>query len=93
MLLRRAEGLIPPPPAAPASEDVTPRGCSHPAFAGAGFDATALAAFAARTTIQTLGVTDYPPAEFDWAVLSFRGDLPALQTGHLATHESCWFCR
>jgi len=46
--LARRDGTVPEPPAAPATSQVTPVGCSHPAFSGAGFDATELAAVAAR---------------------------------------------
>ncbi len=82
-------GTIPEPPAAPAGPGVTPIGCSHPAFSGAGFDATALAARAARTVVQATGRSAYPPAGFNWAVVNFRHD-PEVQTGTLARHPGCW---
>jgi molybdopterin/thiamine biosynthesis adenylyltransferase len=65
-------GEIDPPPAGERST-VTPVGCRHPAFAGAGFEATELAAITARTAIRASGATEYPPLEANWIVLDFRG--------------------
>jgi len=65
-------GEIPQPPEGERSA-VTPIGCRHPAFAGAGFEATELAAIAARTTVRATGATDYPALEANWIILDFRG--------------------
>jgi molybdopterin/thiamine biosynthesis adenylyltransferase len=66
-------GDIPAPPAGERSS-VTPIGCRHPAFAGAGFEATELAAIAARTAVRVSAVTDYPRLSANWIVLDFRND-------------------
>jgi molybdopterin/thiamine biosynthesis adenylyltransferase len=66
------EGLIPKPPAGERSA-VTPFGCRHPAFAGAGFEATELAAVVARRAVQATGATLYPGTDSNWFVLDFRG--------------------
>ncbi len=65
-------GEIPQPPEGERSA-VTPIGCRHPAFAGAGFEATELAAIAARTVVRATGATDYPALEANWIILDFRG--------------------
>jgi molybdopterin/thiamine biosynthesis adenylyltransferase len=88
--LAQQDGTIPSPTAGPRS-NVTPIGCSHPAFAGAGFDATELAAIAARTVIQATYLTTYPPLEHDWAVVNFRGE-PRWQSGLLQQHPGCPRC-
>lgn len=67
---------------------LTPRGCAHPAFTGAGFDATALAALAARVTVQATRKSDYPASRFDWVVTNFRGTDP-WQSGWLDPHPDC----
>ena len=76
-------GPIPSPPAGEPSE-VTPIGCRDPAFTGAGFEATELAAIIARTAIRVTGLTDYPSASANWIVLRFRSD-PHYQEGR---HEA-----
>jgi molybdopterin/thiamine biosynthesis adenylyltransferase len=76
------DGPIPPPAAGEVSEE-TPIGCRHPAFTGAGFEVTELAAIAARKAIQTTSLTGYPPSSSNWIVLNFRGDGPHYQEGRL----------
>jgi molybdopterin/thiamine biosynthesis adenylyltransferase len=78
---QRDGGPIPAPPAGEPSE-VTPIGCRDPAFTGAGFEATELAAITARSAIRATGLTDYPTAGANWIVVSFRGD-PHYQEGRL----------
>lgn len=65
-------GEIPEPPAGERST-VTPVGCRHPAFAGAGFEAAELAAITARTAVRCTGATTYPSPSANWIVLDFRG--------------------
>lgn len=65
------EGAIPEPPAGLRSA-VTPVGCRHPAFAGAGFEATEAAAVVARTAVRLSGTSSYPELDFNWVVMSFR---------------------
>ena len=72
--------------------NVTPVGCSHPAFSGAGFDATELAAITARVVVQATYLTPYPPLEYDWAIITFRGH-PRWQSGKLERHPNCPRCR
>jgi molybdopterin/thiamine biosynthesis adenylyltransferase len=78
---QREGGPIPSPPAGEPSE-VTPIGCRDPAFTGAGFEATELAAITARSAIRATGLTDYPSAGANWIVVSFRSD-PHCQEGRL----------
>lgn len=70
---------------------VTPVGCSHPAFTGAGFEATELAAITARTAIGLAGRCTYPAPKYGWAVVSFRAD-PRWQSGPLQIHPFCHRC-
>lgn len=77
-----------PQPRAGGFPLMTPRGCSHPAFTGSGFDATALAAQSARVVVQATGKTAYPPSRFDWTVMNFRGAEP-VQSGRLDPHPRC----
>jgi hypothetical protein len=69
---QREDGEIPAPPEGERSA-VTPIGCRHAAFAGAGFEATELAAITARTAIRATGATEYPPFAANWIILDFRG--------------------
>jgi molybdopterin/thiamine biosynthesis adenylyltransferase len=92
LLLAQRDNLVPRPHAAPRTSQVTPVGCSHPAFAGAGFDATQLAALIARTVIQTTGKSTYPDADFDWAITNFRST-PKWRSGRLDKHPDCDRCR
>jgi molybdopterin/thiamine biosynthesis adenylyltransferase len=80
-------GTIPEPPAGPRSA-VTPVGCRHPAFGGAGFEATEIAALVARTAVRVSGKTSYPGLDFNWLVLSFRAD-PHYRQGTAASHPQC----
>ena len=80
-------GEIPAPPEGERSA-VTPIGCRHPAFAGAGFEATELAAIAARTVIRATRATDYPPVDANWIILDFRGGEHYRQ-GKIAVQPSC----
>lgn len=90
-VLAQRDGDVPEPHAAARSSLVTPVGCSHPAFAGAGFDGAHLAAIVTRTVVQLTGASGYPPLDFDWAVVNFR-DAPRWQSGHLAKHPECARC-
>jgi molybdopterin/thiamine biosynthesis adenylyltransferase len=86
-VMAQAEGAIPEPPAGPGSV-VTPVGCRHPAFAGAGFEATEVAAVVARTAVRLSVKTVYPELDFNWVVMSFRADLHYRQ-GTAASHPRC----
>jgi molybdopterin/thiamine biosynthesis adenylyltransferase len=86
-MLGQQDGSIPEPPSGPPS-NVTPVGCSAPAFSGAGFDATALAAAAARTAIRVSGKCSYPLFEHDYLIMSFRGEESSLH-GDLEIHPGC----
>ncbi len=89
--LGQADGRVPSPNEGPPSA-TTPIGCSTPAFSGAGFDAVALAALAARTTVQASGRTEYPPQpDVDYVVVNFRGECPWRQ-GRLDRHPGCPVC-
>lgn len=81
------EGRIPKPPQSERS-NVTPIGCRHPAFAGAGFEATELAAIISRRAVQAIGLTSYPKAQSNWIVLDFRA-APHFQEGQLAPVGDC----
>jgi molybdopterin/thiamine biosynthesis adenylyltransferase len=70
----------------------TPYGCSHPAASAAGFDATELAAIAARTAVQVSGATGYPALDFQWATVNFRGK-PRWSQGYLSLNLECEWCR
>lgn len=80
-------GEMPAPPEGERSV-VTPVGCRHPAFAGAGFEATELAAITARTTVRVTGLTDYPELIANWIVLDFRRE-PHYQDGTLDINARC----
>lgn len=90
-VLGQRDKTVAEPEAAPPQPGVTPIGCSHPAFAGAGFDATELASLTARTVVQTTGASSYPPLDFEWAVVNFRSE-PRWQSGQLAKHPECERC-
>ncbi|MBJ7608114.1 MAG: ThiF family adenylyltransferase [Candidatus Dormibacteraeota bacterium] len=77
-----------PTPIATAESTVTPVGCNDPAFIGAGFEASELAAVVARTCVGLIPSTTYPPADFDWMVLNFRTRKPRAQ-GPLEVHPDC----
>jgi molybdopterin/thiamine biosynthesis adenylyltransferase len=87
--LEQDDARIPRPDKGPLS-NVTPIGCSHPAFFGAGFDATEVAAVATRLAISATGATAYPAAPFDWVVLNYRREPRRIQ-GTLRAREDCWF--
>jgi len=89
-VLAQDAGDVPSPRNGPRSS-VTPVGCGYPAFSGAGFDATALAAIAARTVIGVGGWCDYPAPEYDWVVVNFRGSEPWRQ-GMLGRRPECPLC-
>ncbi|MBV9818192.1 MAG: ThiF family adenylyltransferase [Solirubrobacterales bacterium] len=89
LLLHQQDGAIAPVSEAPPTSLVTPRGCSHPAFAGAGFEATQLAAVAARAVVQTSHLSSYPAASYNWAVLNFR-TAPGWRSGIAQRHPDCW---
>jgi molybdopterin/thiamine biosynthesis adenylyltransferase len=78
---------VPQPQAGPRHR-VTPIGCRHPAFSGAGFDATELAALAARTAVRATGSVSYPPLDYDWLIVNFRGE-PMYEKGALRVHPDC----
>ncbi|MDQ2759166.1 MAG: ThiF family adenylyltransferase [Actinomycetota bacterium] len=88
-VLRQDDGAIPPVSAAPPTSLVTPVGCSHPAFAGAGFEATQLAAATSRAVVQLTGLCSYPEIGFNWAVMNFR-DAPRWRSGVADRHPDCW---
>jgi molybdopterin/thiamine biosynthesis adenylyltransferase len=89
-VLNQEDGVIPKPTEGPRS-NVTPTGCSTPAFSGAGFDATGLAAAATRTAVRASGKSDYPDLDYDYIVMNFRGYDP-WQQGLLPKHEGCPLC-
>lgn len=86
-LVAQGDGAIPSPEQGPQPL-VVPVGCASPAFSGAGFDATELAALVARTAVRSIGVTEYPALDFDWAVVNFVGE-PHYQAGALAPDLAC----
>jgi len=87
--LQQNDGRIPRPDKGPLS-NVTPIGCSHPAFFGAGFDALEVAAVATRLAISATGATAYPAPPFDWVMLNYRREPRRIQ-GTLRAREDCWF--
>jgi molybdopterin/thiamine biosynthesis adenylyltransferase len=89
-VLAQDAGEVPTPLEGPRS-NVTPVGCSHPAFSGAGFDATALAALAARTAVCATGKSHYPTPDYDYVIVNFRGEHPWRQ-GTLERRPSCPLC-
>jgi molybdopterin/thiamine biosynthesis adenylyltransferase len=89
-VLGQQHNSVPKPVEGPRS-NTTPVGCSTPAFSGAGFDATALAALAARTAVRASGKCHYPALDYDYVVVNFRGDDPWRQ-GTLSTHPGCPIC-
>jgi len=89
--LAQREGTIPVPSEGPRS-NVTPVGCAHPAFSGAGFDATELAAVVARAATQATYMTSYPALDYDWSIINFRG-APRWQHGLLERHPECPVCQ
>lgn len=90
-VLGQQDGSIPTPMEGPRS-NTTPVGCSTPAFSGAGFDASALAALTARVAVQVSGQSTYPPFEDDYVIVNFRGDRRST-TGRLKSHPGCPLCR
>ena len=92
LLLAQRDHLVPEPDEAPRTSLITPVGCSHPAFAGAGFDATQHAALIARTVVQVTGKSGYPAADFDWVITNFRR-APRWRSGRLEKHPECERCR
>ena len=89
-VLAQDAGAVPTPAEGPRS-NVTPVGCSHPAFSGAGFDATALAALAARTAVCATGKSDYPTPDYNYVIVNFRGEHPWRQ-GKLERRPDCPVC-
>ena len=90
-LLAQRDDAVPEPEAAAPGPFVTPVGCSHPAFAGAGFDATQLAASVARIAVQVTAASSYPALDFDWVVMNFRNP-PRWRSGRLSKHPECGRC-
>lgn len=86
-VLGQRDGSVPSPAEGPRS-NTTPVGCSTPAFSGAGFDATALAALAARAAVQASGRSAYPAPNHDYMIVNFRGGDPWRQ-GSLEVHGEC----
>jgi molybdopterin/thiamine biosynthesis adenylyltransferase len=84
------DGVIPSPATGPRSA-VTPVNCSHPAFAGAGFDATEAGALVSRTAIQATYASTYPALDFEWAIMNFRS-APRWQSGSLGRRADCPRC-
>lgn len=89
-VLAQDAGDVPMPAQGPRS-NITPVGCSHPAFSGAGFDATALAALATRTAIGVTGKTEYPSPDYNYVIVNFRGEDPWRQ-GKLERRGDCPLC-
>jgi molybdopterin/thiamine biosynthesis adenylyltransferase len=89
-VLAQDAGEIPTPAEGPRS-NVTPVGCSHPAFSGAGFDATALAALAARTVVCATSKSEYPAPDYNYVIVNFRGEHPWRQ-GTLECQPGCPLC-
>jgi len=89
-VLAQDAGDIPTPAAGPRS-NMTPVGCSHPAFSGAGFDATALAALAARMSICATRNSEYPQPNYNYVIVNFRGEHPWRQ-GTLVARADCPLC-
>lgn len=90
-VLGQQDGSVPSPLEGPQSA-TTPVGCSTPAFSGAGFDATALAAVAARTVVRASRRSQYPELDYEYVIVGFRGEHPWRQ-GQLVTHPGCPLCR
>lgn len=80
-------GQIPTPEAGDRSA-LTPIGCRHPAFSGAGFEATELAAIATRIVVQRTKLTAYPESGANWVVVNFRSE-PHLEQGYLTAQSDC----
>ena len=74
-VLGQQDGSVPKPAEGPRS-NTTPVGCSTPAFSGAGFDATALAALAARTAVRAGGKCGYPALDYDYVVVNSQRPRP-----------------
>jgi molybdopterin/thiamine biosynthesis adenylyltransferase len=87
LVYAQEDKTVPQPQAGPRHR-VTPIGCRHPAFSGAGFDATELAALAARTAVRATGAVSYPPLDYDWLIVNFRGE-PMYEKGALRVHPDC----
>lgn len=87
LALAQRDGVVPVPIAATES-NVTPVGCSDPAFIGAGFEASELAAVVARTAAGLIPQSAYPRADFDWMILNFRTRESRL-LGRLEVHHDC----
>lgn len=87
---QQGQGTIPEPPTG-RTADAIPAGCRSPTFLGAGFEATEVAAITARTTVRESMLAQYPPADFDWAVVNFR-DQPRWQQGTLDRLGDCTQC-
>lgn len=83
----QADGRVADPPAGERSVE-TPIGCRHPAFAGAGFEATELAAQATRAAVRATRLSSYPETDSNWLVLNFRGE-PHYQEGRLEPYSDC----
>lgn len=81
------DNSMPSPPGGPRSA-VTPIGCRHPAFAGAGFEVTELAAVTTRIAVRATAQTQYPPGDANWVVLNFRAD-PHYGDGRIDVHPDC----
>jgi molybdopterin/thiamine biosynthesis adenylyltransferase len=87
LVFAQRDGSVPRPTEG-AVANVTPVGCSHPAFIGAGFEASELASVVVRTAVGLIPAAAYPEPDFDWMVLNFRGH-PSRQHGRLEIHTDC----
>jgi molybdopterin/thiamine biosynthesis adenylyltransferase len=87
LALAQRDGTV-PVPLTGAPSNVTPVACSHPAFIGAGFEATELAAVITRTAMGLIPGLSYPRCSFDWLVINFRRE-PARLQGTLEIHSEC----
>jgi hypothetical protein len=88
--LHQGAGEIPSPRAGSPSNR-TATGCAHPAFSGSGFDATELAAIAARAAVGSGGWCAYPAPEYDWLVVNFRAGATC-ESGRLEPWPGCPVC-
>lgn len=85
------EGSIPTPPAAPTL--IQPEGCASPTFTGTSFDIEQVSLLGVRLAVSTLSA-EYPPIEWDIAILALRDEqgnaiAPTWTTHELTRHPLC----
>jgi molybdopterin/thiamine biosynthesis adenylyltransferase len=86
-LLAQQEQVI-PSPSEGEQPLVLPVGCADPAFSGAGFDASELASAVARMAIRATALTQYPPLDYNWAVVNFTEE-PHWTQGTIEPNPAC----